>query len=306
MTPHQFIAKWQAAELSERSACQQHFLDLCELLDHPKPADVDPTGKWFTFEKGVDTSDARKGWADVWLDQKFGWEYKGKHKDLRAAYQQLLKYRESLNNPPLLVVCDLNKFEIHPNFPGYAPKIYSFDLDGLKDARNVQLLRHAFTDPDKLKPDQTQESVTKEIADTFAKFADGLRARNEKPERAAHFLMKLMFCMFAEDIEILPRGLFTETVKSAKNSPPRLTKLLRNLFEAMAHGGDFGNQEIQHFNGGLFADADVIDLTPLEIKELHDAALKDWSAVDPTIFGTLFERMLDPNKRSQVLTNAED
>src|SRR5262245_64262855 len=106
MTPHQFIAKWQAAELSERSACQQHFLDLCELLDHPKPAEVDPNGKWFTFEKGVDTSDARKGCADVWLDQKFGWEYKGKHKDLRAAYQQLLKYRESLNNPPLLIVCD--------------------------------------------------------------------------------------------------------------------------------------------------------------------------------------------------------
>src|SRR5206468_109857 len=77
MTPHQFIAKWQTADLSELSACQQHFLDLCELLEHPKPAEVDPTGKWFTFEKGVDASDARKGWADVWLDQKFGWEYKG-------------------------------------------------------------------------------------------------------------------------------------------------------------------------------------------------------------------------------------
>jgi len=108
-----------------------------------------------------------------------------------------------------------------------------------------------------------------------------------------------MFCMFAEDIEILPRGLFTDTVKSAKNNPERLSKLLGNLFEAMAHGGDFGNLEIQHFNGGLFADADVIDQSPLEIRELHDAALKNWSAVDPSIFGTLFERMLDPNKRSQ-------
>jgi hypothetical protein len=222
MTPYQFIAKWQHAELSERSACQQHFLDLCDLLDHPKPAEVDSKGTWFTFEKGVDTTEGRQGWADVWLDSKFGWEYKAKHKDLKAAYQQLLKYREALNNPPLLIVCDLDRFEIHPNFPGYAPKVYAFDLAGLKDARNVQLLRHAFTDPEKLKPDRTQDAVTREIADSFAKLADGLRARGEKPERAAHFLMKLVFCMFAEDMDILPRGLFTDTVASAKNNPERL------------------------------------------------------------------------------------
>ena len=75
MTPKQFFDKWQDVELSERSACQQHFLDLCDLLDHPKPAEVDPKGTWFTFERGVDTTDDRKGWADVWLDGKFGWEY---------------------------------------------------------------------------------------------------------------------------------------------------------------------------------------------------------------------------------------
>src|SRR2546423_1863419 len=85
MTPQQFIAKWKKAELSERSACQQHFLDLCELLQHPKPAEVDPNGTWFTFERGADKVGGGKGWADVWLQAKFGWEYKGKHKDLKAA-----------------------------------------------------------------------------------------------------------------------------------------------------------------------------------------------------------------------------
>jgi type II restriction/modification system DNA methylase subunit YeeA len=106
--------------------------------------------------------------------------------------------------------------------------------------------------------------------------------------------------MFAEDIELLPRGLFTETVASAKHNPERLSKRLKALFRAMADGGDFGNQEVYHFNGGLFADADVIDLTPLEIRGLHEAALADWSDVEPSIFGTLFERMLDPAKRSQL------
>jgi hypothetical protein len=104
MTPGLFIEKWKIAELSERSACQQHFLDLCELLDEKKPAEVDPTGHWFTFEKGLTTTEDKKGFADVWRRDYFGWEYKGKHKDLKAAYQQLLKYREALDNPPLLIV----------------------------------------------------------------------------------------------------------------------------------------------------------------------------------------------------------
>ena len=105
-----------AVTLSERSACQQHFLDLCELLGQPKPAEVDPDGTWYTFEKGVQTSEDKKGWADVWMRDHFAWEYKGKHKDLKAAYQQLQLYREALENPPLMVVCDMDRFEVHTNF----------------------------------------------------------------------------------------------------------------------------------------------------------------------------------------------
>jgi hypothetical protein len=87
----EFIAKWRQVELTERSASQQHFLDLCEVLDHPKPAFDDPIGERFTFEKGASKHGGGKGWADVWKRGFFGWEYKGKHKDLGAAYDQLLK-----------------------------------------------------------------------------------------------------------------------------------------------------------------------------------------------------------------------
>lgn len=79
-----------------------------------------------------------------------------------------------------------------------------------------------------------------------------------------------------------------------------MTKRLKSLFRAMADGGDFGAAEVAHFNGGLFADDDAIDLKPLEIVALHEAARRDWSSVEPSIFGTLFERMLDPGKRSQL------
>ncbi len=89
MTPQEFVHKWKRANLSERSAYQQHFLDLCDLLGQPKPADVDADGSFFTFERGVSKMGGGRGWADVWLRGRFAWEYKKKHKDLVAAFAQL-------------------------------------------------------------------------------------------------------------------------------------------------------------------------------------------------------------------------
>ena len=118
MTPAEFAAKWRRTTLTERSAAQQHFLDLCELVGHPKPAEADPAGEWFTFERGARKRGGRGGWADVWKRDYFAFEYKGRHKDLNAAYVQLQQYREALGNPPLLVVTDTDRFEVHTNFTG--------------------------------------------------------------------------------------------------------------------------------------------------------------------------------------------
>jgi MmeI, DNA-methyltransferase domain/MmeI, helicase spacer domain/MmeI, N-terminal domain/MmeI, target recognition domain len=309
MTPAQFIAKWKPVTLSERSACQQHFLDLCEVLGQPKPAAVDKDGSFYTFERGVKTDSGGQGWADVWLRGHFAWEYKGKHKDLKAAYDQLQKYREPLENPPLLVVCDMDRFEVHTNFTGTAKKVYAFALDGLAEAHWLDVLRKLFTEPDELKPGETVITVTELAAGQFARLADGLRNRGVPADRAAHFLMKLMFCMFAEDIDLLPEDLFTRTVENSKGDPKKLSKMLGTLFAAMAKGDYFGAEEIAFFNGGLFDDADTIDLTGPEIEELLTAARFDWGSVEPSIFGTLFERSLDPDKRSQLgahYTSRED
>src|SRR3954468_11386961 len=159
MTPQEFIAKWKPVQLSERSAAQQHFLDLCDLLGQPKPAAADPEGTWYTFERGCHKTDGGQGWADVWLRGHFGWEYKGKKKDLTAAYKQLLQYREDLENPPLLIVCDLDRFEIHTNFTGTVKHVYKFSLAELAEPENLDILRRVFTDPQSLKPGLTAEAV---------------------------------------------------------------------------------------------------------------------------------------------------
>ena len=127
----EFVTRWKASTLTERAAAQSHFIDLCEVLQQPHPAAADPTGDAFTFEKHVSQTKGGKGFADVWKRGYFGWEYKGKHKDLKAAYLQLNDYREDLENPPLLVVCDQDLFEVHTNFTGTRPHVYRFTLDDL-------------------------------------------------------------------------------------------------------------------------------------------------------------------------------
>lgn len=300
VTPQQFVSKWSKADLSERSAYQQHFLDLCDLLGQPKPTEADPDGAWYTFERGVRKTTGGDGWADVWMRGHFGWEYKGKHKNLDAAYQQLNLYREALENPPLLVVCDLDRIEIHTNFTGTVAKVHAFDLRSLSEPVNLEVLRKLFTDPHALRPDQTAIGVTEVAAGQFGQLADGLRQRGVPAPDAAHFLMKLMFCYFAEDVGLLPKDLFSGLLTKCKSDPKRLSKLLRELFAAMMKGGDFGADTIAHFNGGLFADAEVIDLRTHEVEQLISVAGFDWSSIEPSVFGTLFERTLDPDKRAQI------
>ena len=150
MNPSEFIAKWKQVELKERSAAQQHFLDLCDLLGHPKPAAVDHIGDSFTFERGASKLGGGDGWADVWKKGFFGWEYKGKDKDLDTAYAQLKLYAEALENPPLLVVSDLNRIIIKTNFTNTPTETHEISIDQLGEPRSLEILRALFYSPEKL------------------------------------------------------------------------------------------------------------------------------------------------------------
>lgn len=308
MNLSEFVNKWRKVELTERSASQQHFLDLCEVFNHPAPALADPTGDNFTFEKGAAKHGGGQGWADVWKKGFFGWEYKGKHKDLAAAYDQLLKYREALENPPLLVVCDMDRFEIHTNFTATVSKTYEISLDDLDTPRNIEILRNLFFEPGKLRPDATSKAITQEVAERVAEIAQGLRGRGLDAMEVARFLDRIVFCLFAEDVGLLPRKLFSRIVEKSPE-PQRFSKMIGQLFEAMNKGGDFGADTIRHFNGNLFTESPVLELTATEINHVRAAARLDWSAVDPSIFGTLFQRGLDPDTRAQLgaqYTSRED
>jgi len=311
LTPQAFSERWAKSTLTEKASAQSHFIDLCRMLGKPTPTEADPDGDFYTFERRVKKTGAGagKGFADVWYKEHFAFEYKGKHKDLEAAYDQLLRYREDLGNPPLLVVCDIDRFQVHTNFTNTAKRVYSFTNEELPEPENLRVLRALFEAPDTLAPERTSEGVTEEAARRFAQLADGLRSRGVDPERASHFLNKLLFCLFIEDVGLLQEGLFTRIISRTRRNPERFAQYVGQLFEAMSEGGDFLLEDIPHFNGGLFADADTLPLEDGELQILAEATKLDWGSVEPTIFGTLFERSLDPGQRARLgahYTSKED
>jgi type II restriction/modification system DNA methylase subunit YeeA len=309
MNVAEFIDKWRKVELTERSAAQQHFLDLCDLLDHPKPAEVDPKGEFFTFERGATKKDGSDGWADVWKKDYFAWEYKGRHKDLQAAYLQLDQYRAALENPPLLVTCDMGRLVVHTNFTATKQQVHDIPLDQLGEPRHLEILRAVFHAPQKLKPGTTSEAITADAARRVAELAVALRERGLDPHDVAHFLDRIVFSYFAEDVGLLPGMVVTRLLEQSRPEPNSFPGRVRDLFEKMRDGGYFGVDKIRRFNGNLFETGPILDLTRDEIEHLYEAARLDWSAVDPSIFGTLFERGMDPGKRSQLgahYTSRED
>jgi len=299
MTPREFIGKWRSADLKERSAAQEHFIDLCRLLDEPTPAAADPTGERYCFERGASKLSGGKGWADVWKRGCFGWEYKGKRHDLKAAYVQLQQYAVALENPPLLVVCDLEQFWIYTHWTNTVQRVYRIALDDLHDADQRQKLKWVFSDPERLKPGMTRQALTEEAARRFADLAQRLRADGREPQAVAHFVNRLVFCMFAEDVGLLPNQMFTRMLRYAHTHPGESAEMARELFRGMRSGGRIGFEDVEWFNGGLFDSDEALPLDSPAILEILKAARLDWSEIDPSIFGTLFERGLDPDKRSQ-------
>lgn len=298
--PQEFVSKWKRVELKERSASQAHFRDLCHILGQDPPEQADPTGDWFCFEKGAAKTTGGEGWADVWMRQHFGWEYKGKGRDLNAAYAQLQRYAPALENPPLLIVSDMDRIIVHTNWTNTVPQVREIPLERLAEPEYLQVLRWAFTDPEKLKPGVTTEDVTKQAAGRFAGLAQRMRDRGYQAHRVAHFLNRLVFCLFAEDANLLPANVFTRALEATRRRPETAEAMLRDLFRVMHKGGNFGPEYVQWFNGGLFDSEDSLPLTLDDINDVLEAARLDWSSIEPSIFGTLFERGLDPSKRAQL------
>src|SRR5208282_4248837 len=229
MTAAEFKKKWGRSKAKETASYQEHFIDLCRLLEQPTPNEADSSGSdFFCFQKRVvkdaelfelhETPDVseptERGFADVWKKSCFAWEYKGKKKNLDEAYRQLLRYRESLLNPPLLVVCDFDRYIVRTNFNGAVQETHEFTNANIDTPENIRILRALFTDPEGLRPVHTASKVTEDLAKQIAAVARSLQDREaieftdartraqvnvaqKKKLRIARFLNRIIFCLFA-------------------------------------------------------------------------------------------------------------
>ena len=216
--------------------------------------------------------------------------------------------------PPFILVCDVGYvFEVYADFSGSGRAYTHFpDRKGfrikLEDLRNPDIaarLRTIWTDPHALDPSKKSAQVTRQIAERLAAVSRRLE-RNHPAEEVAQFLMRCIFTMFAEDVDLLPRGEFTRLLQECLDGPDSFAPLLRDLWKRM-DDPDYDNRffsgfkaHLRHFNGNLFRDARAFPMTREEIGELLAAAGHDWRYVEPAIFGTLVEQALDPAERRQL------
>ena len=185
MRPEEFIAKWRDTEFGERQGSQEMFADICRLVGHPTPGEFGDS-QAFTFEKRVPG-----GFADAYLEERFGWEFKGSDADLDDAMNQLLRYQVHLKTPPLLIVSSFRTIRVRTNFPGMETVLHEIPVAALDRTENLDKLRWAFHAPDEFRPDRSVDTVTKETADLFQAIVEDMEQRNQDPEKLARYLTRL-------------------------------------------------------------------------------------------------------------------
>ena len=303
MTPHQFIAKWGNTRFGERQSSQEWFTDLCRLVGHPTPGDRnDPDN--YTFDKAVPG-----GFADAYLANYFGWEFKGHESQLPGAFRQLLRYQVYLKTPPLLIVSAFQLIRVQTNFPGKETVVHDIPIRRLGRREEFQKLHNIFFAPQEFEPDHTPEEVTQETAGLFKEIVEEMERHDAANEDLAKYLNQIIFCLYAENTELLPNKVFSEITGKHWGNPRTFSLFVQDLFEIMSEGGRFGIDRIRHFNGDLFSDPKPVELSETALLNLSITARKNWRSIEPSIFGTLFEAAMDASKRSQLgahYTSADD
>lgn len=211
-------------------------------------------------------------------------------------------YTLDLEMPPYLVVSDMARIIVHTNWNNTVSERHEWTLDDLLDAQKRDLLRQVFNGSEKLKPTLSPQDLTAKAAQRFGDIGRRLQERKHDPRTVAHFLNRLIFCMFAEDAGLLPNKLFTRMMRAVEKRPDVAAAQMRELFAKMHKGGLFGVEDIDWFNGGLFDSEDVLPLEAIDLKEIAKTADEhDWSEIDPAIFGTLFEQALKATRERPAL-----
>ncbi len=327
MTPTTFIARWKRASGTELANAQLFATELCEVLDlpRPNPAEADDAANSYVFERPVTfrhgDGSSSSGRIDCYRRDAFILEAKkirdgrkqGYDEAMLAARNQAENYARAIpaaeGRPPFLILVDIGfRFEIYAEFsrsgatytPFPAPGAHRFELADLEKEEFRALLKAIWLKPLELDPARKSARVTREVAANLAKVAASLEKDGHASEDVSAFLSRCLFCMFAEDVGLLPLHHFEKLLLKWVDDPAKLQFKLAQLWADMDKGSDFSQVfdcAIRKFNGSFFKNPSVLPLSKEQVEILYAAAHADWRQVEPAIFGTLLERALDPAER---------
>jgi hypothetical protein len=322
-----FIARWQGVSASELSTAQSFVRELCELLGvqvpHATPEQDYMFERPITFSHGDGSTSPgridcyRRGHFVLESKKlKSGPQTKGFDDALLRARAQAEGYARALppaeGRPPFLLVVDVgNVIELYAEFtrsgatytPFPDPRSHRIALASLQDGAVRDRLKSIWTDPESLNPARASARVTRLVATQLAELARSLELSGHRADHVAAFLTRCLFSMFAEDVELLPKGSFQQLLQSHRAQPQTLQQMLRVLWADMDSGGFSAAlaTQVLRFNGKLFKqpmqDGYSLLLNQEQIARLTGAAQSNWREVEPAIFGTLLERALDPTER---------
>ena len=329
-----FIARWQGVALTEAtelSSSQTFILELCALLDVDTPLPTEAADYMFerpiTFAHGDGSTspgriDCYRRGHFVWESKKFKYLAKGGAAHgtaMLTARAQAEGYARALpptelaaGRPPFVLVADIGHvIELYSEFtrsgatyvPFPDPRSHRIALSDLARPEIRQRLKLIWTDPLALDPTRLSASTTRAVAAQLAELAKSLEQSGHHAHHVAAFLTRSLFSMFAEDVELLPKGSFLKLLQRHASNPPALQGMLRALWMDMDQGGFSAalSTHVLKFNGKLFKDPTKdgysLLLNTEQIAQLTRAAQANWREVEPAIFGTLLERALSPTER---------
>lgn len=310
------MGRWEGAAASEQAALQGFILDLCQALGVTPPT---PPADDYRFEYPVHVIDRDGNLANNRIDcyraGLFALEGKATghasadDSRMRRAFGQVRTYvaHVSGNPPPYLMVLDLPRhLMVWDRWSGRYGDFSAgrrINLGTLHTRpEDIALLCDIFEQPWVRDPRARAQAVTKEIAAKLAELAAVLEVRLGDQERVARFLMRCVFSCFAEDVGLLPTGIFQRTLEAGLSGggADQVARALTSLWQTMDTGGMYGAEQLARFNGHFFQTVEALPLEPREVQLLIEAARFDWSRVEPSIFGTLLVRALDPAERHRL------
>ncbi len=306
--------RWADVPAGERANAQLYLTELATALEVETPQ---PRGSGHEFELPVKVvaRDGREStnFIDLFKQDCFVLEAKDAEETasdeirLRRAFGQALSYAQALPGgpTPYVLVLDVGRSLLiwdrwSGSFGGFnlGRRIH---LPTLADRpEEIELLRDIWTRPHALDPRARAAAVTREVAARLAELSTSLEKRGYEPERVARFLMRCVFTMFSEDVGLLPESPFQRALQAYVAEPDEFAGAMSALWKAMDEGGRFGFLKLLRFNGHFFAEQETLPLTKADMLVLLQAAKADWARVEPTIFGTLLTRALDPVERHRL------